>query len=100
MPNGEYRKYERTVVLKDGGLWVKGEGTDLLSGAVKTLEQDCEYLAAHSGFSIEEALVMASLNPARFFGIEDEMELYPGRKSPLVVFSWKNKELSVEKILK
>jgi N-acetylglucosamine-6-phosphate deacetylase len=100
MPDGEYRKYERTVVLKDGGLWVKGEGTDLLSGAVKTLEQDCEYLAARSGFSIEEALVMASLNPARFFGIEHQMDLYPGRNPPLVVFSWRNNKLSVEKVLK
>jgi N-acetylglucosamine-6-phosphate deacetylase len=99
MPEGEYRKYERTIVLKDGGLWVKGEGTDLLSGAVKTLEQDCEYLAAHSGFSIEQALLMASLNPARFFGIEHQMDLYPGRKPPVVVFSWKNNKLSVEKVL-
>jgi len=100
MPEGEYFKYDRTVVLKDGGLWVKGEGTDLLSGAVKTLEQDCEYVAAHAGFSIEQALLMASLNPARYFGIENQMDLFPGRKSPLVVFSWKNNKLSVKEILK
>jgi N-acetylglucosamine-6-phosphate deacetylase len=100
MPEGEYTKYDRTVVLKDGGLWVKGEGTDLLSGAVKTLEQDCEYLAAHSGFPIEQALVMASLNPARYFGIEGQMQLFPGRKAPFAVFSWKDNRLSVEKILK
>ncbi len=100
MPEGEYFKYDRTVVLKDGGLWVKGEGTDLLSGAVKTLEQDCEYVAAHAGFSIEQALLMASLNPARYFGIENQMDLFPGRKSPLVVFSWKKNKLSVKEILK
>lgn len=99
MPEGEYLKYDRTVVLKDGGLWVKGEGTDLLSGAVKTLERDCEYLAANSGFSIEEALLMASLNPARYFGIEEQMEVFPGRNPPLVVFSWKNNRLSVKGIL-
>ena len=100
MPEGEYFKYDRTVVVKDGGLWVKGEGTDLLSGAVKTLEQDCEYLAVHSGFSIEHALLMASLNPGRYFGIEDQMGLFPGRKPPLVVFSWQNNKLSVKKILR
>ena len=100
MPEGEYCKYDRTVVLKDGGLWVKGEGTDLLSGAVKTLEQDCEYVAARAGFSIEQALLMASLNPARYFGIESQMDLFPERKSPLVVFSWKNNKLSVKEILK
>jgi N-acetylglucosamine-6-phosphate deacetylase len=99
MPEGEYFKYDRTVVVKDGGLWVKSEGTDLLSGAVKTLEQDCEYLASHSGFSIEQALLMASLNPARYFGIEDQMELFPGRKPPMILFSWKNNKLSVKNIL-
>jgi len=100
MPEGEYFKYDRTVVVKDGGLWVKSEGTDLLSGAVKTLEQDCEYLASHSGFSIEQALLMASLNPARYFGIEDQMELFPGRKPPMVLFSWKNNKLAVKNMLK
>jgi N-acetylglucosamine-6-phosphate deacetylase len=100
LPDGEYVKNERTVVLKDGGLWVKGEGTNLLSGAAKTLEQDCEYLAAYSGFSIEEALLMASVNPARYFGIEDQMQLFPGKKTSLVAFSWGNNKLSVEKVLK
>jgi len=100
MSDGEYTKYDRTVVVKDGGLWVKGKGTDLLSGAVKTLEQDCEYLAANSGFSIEEALQMASLNPAQFFSIQDQMQLFPGRRTPLVVFSWQKNRLSVKEILR
>ncbi len=72
----------------------------MLSGAAKTLERDCEYLAAYSGFSIEEALLMASLNPARYFGIEDQMQLFPGKKTSLVVFSWEDNKLSVEKVLK
>jgi N-acetylglucosamine-6-phosphate deacetylase len=100
MPDGEYSKYNRTVVLKDNGLWVKGHGTDLLSGAAKTLERDCEYLAVNSGFSIEEALIMASLNPARYFGIQDQLQIFPGKKASFVLFSWNGKTLAMKQILK
>ena len=88
------------MILRDGGCWVKGKGTNLLSGAAKTLERDCEYLAVHSGFPIEQALQMASLNPARYFGIERQMDLFPDRKGVLVVFSWQDATMKVERILK
>ncbi len=100
LPDGEYDKMDRTVVLKDGGLWVKGEGTNLLSGAVKTLEQGCAYLVTRAGFSLEQALVLASLNPARYFGIEGEFQLFPGRKGPLVAFGLERQELKVMEICK
>ena len=87
MPEGEYAKYGNTVVLKDEGLWVKGEGTNLLSGAVKTLEKDCAFLVNNCGFSVDEALLMASVNPAAYFGIPEWMAMYPGRKGKLVGFT-------------
>lgn len=99
LPDGEYTKYNNTVVMKDGGLWVKGHGTDLLSGAVKTLNEDCEYLANNAGFSIEEALLMGSDNPIRYFGLEHDLSLRSGVPGPLVLFSWKNNSLNVERIL-
>jgi N-acetylglucosamine-6-phosphate deacetylase len=100
LPDGEYDKMDRTVVLKDGGLWVKGEGTNLLSGAVKTLEQGCSYLAAQAGFPLEQALLLASQNPARYFGIENHFQLFPGRKGPLVLFRLEEQELKIKEIFK
>lgn len=100
LPDGEYTKNEQTVVVQNGGLWVKSEGKDLLSGAVKTLDLDCAFVAGEVGFSIEEALQMASTNPARYFQIELSHYLFPGRRGRLVVFSWKNGKLNVEKTLK
>ena len=97
-PEGEYTKNDLTVVLKDGGLWVKSEGTNLLSGAIKTLNEGCEYLAVHAGFTIEEALVLTSLNPARYMGAEHKTQLYPGYKGPLVLFSWKDKKLIIKEV--
>lgn len=99
LPDGEYSKQDLTVVLQDGGLWVKGQGTNLLSGAVKTLEQDCTYLAARCGFTIEQALVMASLNPGRYFGIEGQYDIFPGAEGPFAVFAWDGKQLTVERIV-
>ncbi len=100
MPDGEYEANEMTVVLKDGGLWVKEKGTNLLSGAAKTLDLDVEYLTTKAGFPLEQALLMATVNPARYFGIEKQMQLYPGRCAPLAVFSWEKGLFRVHQILK
>jgi N-acetylglucosamine-6-phosphate deacetylase len=100
LPDGEYSKNELTVVVQDGGLWVKGEGTNLLSGAVKTLDQDCAFLASRSGFSIEQSLTMATRNPARYFGIEQEFDIFPGARGRFALFAWDGENLDVEYVLK
>lgn len=98
MPDGEYSKYGNTVVVKDGGLWVKGEGTDLLSGAVRTLDDDCAFLVNHAGFSLESALTMASINPARYFGVEQSMNLHEGRAGKLFSYQWKDNKLIARRL--
>lgn len=100
MPDGEYEANEMTVVLKEGGLWVKEKGTNLLSGAAKTLDLDVQFCTADAGFPLEQALIMATANPARYFGVERRMQLYSGRRGPLAVFSWEKEKLRVHKILK
>lgn len=99
-PEGDYILFGKKVVLEDGGIWVKDKSTGLLAGAVKTLEQQVEYLITQAGFSIKDALIMASLNPARYFGVENRFCLYPGRKDKIVIFSWDGKMFKVKKILK
>jgi N-acetylglucosamine-6-phosphate deacetylase len=100
IPDGEYEANEMTVVLKDGGLWVKDKGTNLLSGAAKTLDLDVEYLTNKSGFTLEQSLIMATTNPARYFGIEQQMQIYPGKRAPFAVFSWEKGRFQVHEILK
>jgi len=99
LPDGEYEANEMPVVLRDGGLWVKDKGTNLLSGAAKTLDLDVAYAAEVAGFPLEDALLMATVNPARYFGVEAEFQLYPGRKGSLALFSWQNGNLKIETIL-
>ena len=69
---------------------MKGEGTNLLSGAVKTLEKDCAFLVGRAGFPLEAALIMASLNPARYFGIDGRYALHAGWSGKLVGFTWRD----------
>ncbi|UCF96035.1 MAG: hypothetical protein JSV89_12715 [Spirochaetaceae bacterium] len=100
LPDGEYHKNELPVVVQNGGLWVKGEGTNLLSGAVKTLDQDCAFLSSRSGFSIEQSLTMATLNPARYFGIEQGYDIFPGTRGGFAIFAWDGENLDVEHVQK
>jgi len=100
MPDGEYEANEMTVVLHNGGLWVKEKGTNLLSGAAKTLDQDVEYITINAGFCVEDALLMATENPARYFGVENRLVLYVGRPGPLAVFSWEADQLKIREVLR
>jgi N-acetylglucosamine-6-phosphate deacetylase len=100
MPDGEYEANEMTVVLRNGGLWVRDKGTDLLSGAAKTLDQDVEFLTAQAGFCLEEALLMASENPGRYFGVDNQLALYAGRRGPLAVFWWEADRLKTLAVLR
>ncbi len=99
LPDGEYESNGMTVIKQDGGLCVKGKGKNLLAGAAKTLEEDVEYLTANAGFSIEDSLKMATINPARYFGIESEIAIYEGKTGPLAVFDWDKNKLTVKEIL-
>ena len=100
LPEGEYlsKSDKMKLVFKDGGIWYRDK--DMLSGAAKTLDQNVEYVVNYCDISIEDALIMASINPGQYFGIEDKFTIYPGRKGPLAIFSFNNNCLEVIKILK
>ena len=62
LPEGEYEMEGNRVEVRDGGIWVKGGWQ--LSAAARTLEQDVELLARQPEPGIEQALLMATRNPA------------------------------------
>ncbi|MEA5031036.1 MAG: hypothetical protein VB025_02685 [Sphaerochaeta sp.] len=98
LEDGEYVKGGLHVVKKNGGLWVKGEGSNLLAGAVRTLDEGCSLLASEAGFSIDEALIMASDNPYRYFGMSQNRTLFAGYSGPMVVFSWNQRKLKIKEV--
>ena len=57
-----------------------------LAGSHLTLENACRNLMAHSGYGLCHAIRMASLNPARLLGIDDQVgSLEPGKKANLII---------------
>ncbi len=91
LPDGEYEMEGNTVLLREGGLRVKGTG--LLSGAARTLAQDVELLARESEPGIEAALLMATRSPAAAVGDQAWAVLESGRRGPVAVFSWDGAQL-------
>lgn len=57
-----------------------------LAGSHLTLENACRNLMAHSGYGLCHAIRMATLNPARLLGIEDQVgSLEPGKRANLII---------------
>ena len=96
-PEGEYTKHERTVVVENGAIWIKG--TKLLSGAWCSLSQGLARVTASGIISPGDALRLASLNPARLLGIDNQLQVLPSAEGPFVLFREHNGALKLEKII-
>ncbi len=94
LADGDYTMEGNAVELRDGGLFVKG--SYMLSGAARTLEQDVQLLSREAEPGIEQALLMATANPASLAGDPGWAELQPGRTGPIAVFAWDGKRLALE----
>ncbi len=94
LPEGEYTTENRSVVMRDSGVWVKD--APLLAGAATTLERDVEILARQPEPGIEAALLCATRVPAQALKCEDLFELEAGRTGPLVVFGWRDGKLEIK----
>jgi len=58
--------------------------TNYLAGSALTMDKAVENMVRLAGVSLEEAMMMASTNPRRFLGIEEQWAK--------VVFSWDEEE--------
>ena len=57
-----------------------------LAGSHLTLDNACRNLMQHTGYGLCHAIRMASLNPARLLGLDDEIgSLEPGKKANLIL---------------
>ena len=57
-----------------------------LAGSHLTLDHACRNLMAHSGYGLCHAIRMASLNPAKLLGIDDQVgSLEAGKKANLII---------------
>jgi len=90
MPDGNYRLGEMEVAVRDGRC--EREGT--LAGSVLTLDRAVRNIAAYAGIPLQEAVRLATLNPARRLAMEGERGLIAsGRAADLVALT-SNREVA------
>ena len=81
---------ERFANNIEDGIWF---GPDLnydyrgyLCGSRMTLENACRNMMTHTGYGLCHSIRMATLNPARMLGIDDEVgSLEAGKKANLII---------------
>jgi N-acetylglucosamine-6-phosphate deacetylase len=89
LPDGEYESVEFTVTIRDGRVTL-ADGT--LAGSAALLNQCVRNMRELVGVPLDEAVKMATLNPARAMGLANRLgSLAPGKDASLVVIDNKVK---------
>jgi N-acetylglucosamine-6-phosphate deacetylase len=84
MPEGRYRLGDLEVEVKDGRCEYQGK----LAGSVLTLDRAVRNVMGFAGWKLQQAVQLATLNPARLLGITGERGLIaPGRIADMVVLT-------------
>lgn len=84
MPAGEYRLGSARVRVADGrATLVEG---DSLAGSTLTMDQALRGTVRMLGLTVEDAIVLASANPARLLGLQDRKgSIAPGLDADLII---------------
>lgn len=88
MPDGRYRLGELEVRVENGRCLI-GENT--LAGSTLTMDRAVQNFIAFTGAGLAETVGLATRNPARMTGLDDQIgTLAPGRSADIAVLSAKN----------
>lgn len=83
LPAGTYMRYGREMYANEKGLILNSDGR--ICGSGKWVLNNIGKLVTEVGVPVEEAVKMASLNPARFLGIEERTgSIRPGKRADLM----------------
>lgn len=83
MPDGAYRLGSLEVEVRDGRCTSDGK----LAGSVLTMDRAVRNLAQFAGWTLEQAVTAASLNPARVGGLSNKGALTAGADADFVVLN-------------
>ena len=83
MPDGTYQLGPIQVEVKDGKCTKDGK----LAGSVLTMDRAVRNVTEFAGWSLQDAVRAATLNPARAVGLAQHGHFAPGAEANIVVFS-------------
>ncbi|MEG1432416.1 N-acetylglucosamine-6-phosphate deacetylase [Eubacterium sp.] len=94
MPDGDYSLGGQAVVVAHGAAHLK---TGSLAGSVLTLREAIKNVTGHCNVPLYEAVKMATLNPARYCGVDDHKgQIALGYDADLVLF---DDDLTIHKVI-
>ncbi len=94
MPPGRYEDFGRELVMTDEGAIMFPE-ENVLAGASFLITKGIENVTKFTGCSLEDAINMASKNPARVLGLDDRGEVAVGKRADLILFSFDDGKFEV-----
>ena len=94
LPPGNYTRLEREVVLTEV---VKYPAENVLAGAASPLSTCVSNMMKFTDCSLENAVLMASTNPAKLLGLNNLGELKQGIRADMIFFDIVDKKMVVHK---
>ena len=98
MPPGEYDWNGKKVVMTEDGALLYPED-NVLAGASFPVRTGVMNMQRLAGCSLEEAMNLATVNPARVYGLKDRGVLSPGRRADLILFSTEGNEMIIRQTI-
>lgn len=96
LPPGEYIRHERLVVLSEV---VKFPAENVLAGAVSPLSACVTNMMKFTNCGLENAVQMASTNPARLIGLNNIGDLKQGKRADLIFFNIEDGKMLIQKTI-
>ncbi|MRI01157.1 N-acetylglucosamine-6-phosphate deacetylase [Kriegella sp. EG-1] len=95
MPPGEYVRGERTLLLTPNVVKLPKE--NVLAGAASPISKCLSVFMNFTQCSLQDAIQMASTNPAELFELNTIGEIKQGKRADLILFRMENNEMIIEK---
>jgi len=97
LPPGEYERGGRTLQLTENV--VKFPDQNVLAGAASPISKCVSNMLEFTQCSLEDAIQMASTNPARQFDLDEVGEISQGKRADLILFTLEEGEMVIQKTI-
>ena len=97
LPPGEYSRLERVVLLTPDV--VKYPAENCLAGAASPLSVCVSNMMKYTNCSLENAIQMATANPAKAIGLDNIGEIKEGKRADLILFTLEKGKIVIQKTM-
>lgn len=97
LPPGEYEKDGMTYLLTEDV--VKFPSENVLAGAAMPISRCISNIMNYTQCTLEEAIQMASTNPARLLGLNNLGEIKEGKRADLILFTLEDGAMVIQKTI-